>query len=100
MQTRVGFGDPGQLVPLPVGEVVGVLPQRVAGVLVAAGITGGQAHAISVALGLPGAAGVVPCLASYFVEGFGGPHLTMWNASAHCTVAGQRSVTISAIQSA
>src|SRR5256885_17257071 len=45
VQPGVGFGDPGQLVALPVGEVLGVLPQRVAGVLVGAGDPGGVAPA-------------------------------------------------------
>jgi len=43
VQSRVGFGDPGQLVPLSVGEVVGVVPQRVAGAFQPAGIAGGDA---------------------------------------------------------
>jgi hypothetical protein len=33
IQAGIGFGDPGQLGGLTVGEVVGVLPQRVAGAL-------------------------------------------------------------------
>ena len=73
VQSRVGFGDPRQLLPLPVGEVVGVLPQRVAGALEPAGIAGGDADAVSVALGLPGATRLVPGLATHLVEGVGGP---------------------------
>jgi hypothetical protein len=73
VQSWVGLGDPGQLVPLLVGEVVGVFPQRVAGALEPAGITGGDAVAVALATSLPGAAGVVPGLPADLVEGFGGP---------------------------
>ena len=73
VQSWVGLGDPGQLVALPVGEVVGVLPQRVAGAFQSAGVTGGHPHAASTADGLACSASVVPGLAAHFVEGFGGP---------------------------
>jgi hypothetical protein len=49
VQPGVGLGDPGQLVPLAFGEVVGVLPQRVAGGLESAGIAGGDAVAVALA---------------------------------------------------
>ena len=73
MQPGVGLGDPGQLLPLPIGQVLGVLPQRVASVFESAGIAGGDADAVSVALGLPGSAGVVPGLTTDLVESVGGP---------------------------
>ena len=99
MQAGVGLGDPGQLVRLLVGEVVGVLPECIAGVLEPARVAGGQARAVSVTGSLPRSSGLVPGIASYFVEGFGGP-LDTWKGSAHCTAFGQRSATISAIHSA
>lgn len=43
VEAGVGLGDPVQFVALPLGEVVGVLPQRVAGVLESLGIAGGVA---------------------------------------------------------
>ena len=73
MQPRVGFRDPRELLALAVGEVVGVLPECVAGVLEPAGVTRGDPLAVAVAGGLSLAAGVVPCLAADLVERFGGP---------------------------
>jgi hypothetical protein len=73
VQAGVGLGDPGQFFPLSIGEVVGVLPECVAGVLEPAGVAGGHADAVSVACGLPGSSGVIPGLTAHLVEGLGGP---------------------------
>jgi hypothetical protein len=72
----VGFLDPGELGFLPAGEVLRVLPQRVAGVLEVPGVAGGQADgpaAVPDRGGGPGLAGCAPDFAADFVQGAGGP---------------------------
>ena len=49
VEAGVGRGDPGELVALVVGEVLGVLPKRVAGVLETARVAGGVAAAAALA---------------------------------------------------
>src|SRR5664280_927811 len=58
VEAVVDLGDPGQLGRLLVGEVFGVLPQRVPGVFEVAGVPAG-----------PLLAGRVPCLAANLVQG-------------------------------
>src|ERR1019366_1460708 len=72
----VGFLDPGELGCLAAGEVPGVFPQRVAGVLEVPGVTGGDADrpaAMPDRRDGPGVAGGAPDLAAGLVEGAGGP---------------------------
>ena len=71
-ELRVGLGDPVELVALPVGEVVGVLPEGVAGPL------GARAVPVERALrgagaGLLPAGGGVPGPAPFDVEGVDAP---------------------------
>ena len=73
VETRVGLGDPVELVALAVGEVLGVLPQRVAGVLERSRVTGRVATAAAFADPWAVAARVVPGLAADLVERLGGP---------------------------
>lgn len=68
VQARIGLGDPGRLLVLAVGEVLRVLPQRVAGVLECPGVPGRPACPTAV----DGTAGFVPSLAANLVEGVGG----------------------------
>jgi hypothetical protein len=70
----MGPGDPAGLCGLPGGAVLGVLPQRVPGVLQVAGITGRAAVLAdpAAASGLPGA-GMVPHVAADLTERLGGP---------------------------
>jgi hypothetical protein len=72
----VGFLDPGELGLLPAGEVLGVLPQRVAGVLEVPGVARGQADGpaeVAERGGGPGVAGRAPDLAADLIQGAGGP---------------------------
>src|SRR3954452_10999649 len=79
VQHRVGLGDPGELGLLPGGEVLGVLPQRKAGVLERLRGAGGVLTDASTRPSDPvraaawSAAGGVPGLAADVVEGLGGP---------------------------
>ena len=69
VQPRVGLGDPGQLGLLPDREVLGVLPQRVAGMLQRLRVS---RCAAGTALG-GRSAGLVPGSSADLVEGVGGP---------------------------
>jgi hypothetical protein len=73
VQSRIGFGDPGELVALAVGEILRVLSEGVAGVLERTGVAGGVASAAAFAAPGPVPSGVVPRLAAYLVQCFGGP---------------------------
>ena len=90
VQSGIGLGDPGQLVVLAFGEVLGVLPQGVAGTLEPAGSFPGRPGC-----GVPGrpapppagfgagqGTGVVPGPAPFGVQGFGGPGHHMERISA------------------
>jgi len=69
VQSRVGSGDPGEFGLLSAGEVLGVLPQRIASVLERLRVPGGPARTA-----LPdGSAGFVPGLSPDLVKGVGGP---------------------------
>ena len=94
VQAGMGLGDPGELGLLPLGEVLGVLPQRVAGLL----------QRLDPAVARPArvagrAAGGVPGLPADLVEGVGGPLHDMERVRDR-TALGQRSATTVAIQSA
>ena len=106
VQPGVGLGDPGQLGGLAFGEVLGVLPQRVAGALELAGpLMAGRG-----AVFLPGRPR--PRLGSLRASARASfqawrrssrasvAQATTWNGSAQRTAVGQRSATTSAIQSA
>jgi hypothetical protein len=80
-EAGIGLGDPGQLLPLALGEVLGVLPEDVTGPgqrprpLVARagrGVRRGPAHPPA-RLGPGQCPGLVPGLAAHLVEGVGGP---------------------------
>ena len=80
VQPGVGLGDPGQSGVLMFGEVVGVLPQRIAGVLeltdplmARSGPLAGRAAAVPFALAAGQHPRVVPGPASFVIEGPGGP---------------------------
>src|SRR5580700_1632001 len=75
-EVGVGFLDPGELGFLAAGEVLGVFPQRVAGVLEVPGAAGGQADgpaAVPDRVDGPGLAGGAPDLAADLIQGAGGP---------------------------
>ncbi len=78
VEAGVGLGDPGQLVGLSFGEVLGVLPQCLAGPFQGSGVAGGQAAGLAVGAAgavaaTGGAAGAVPGLPTDHVEGVGRP---------------------------
>src|SRR5439155_4804549 len=68
-ESRVGLGDPVELVALSVREVLGVLPEGVAGPLEGPSLAGRSARSPAVHR----AAGLVPGLAANLVKGLGGP---------------------------
>lgn len=99
VEPGVGLGDPFELVALAVGEVFGVLPQRIAGVLERAGVTGASCRPRPLLrLGPWRRASFQACRRTSSRASVA--HLTTWKGSAHCTACGQRSVTTSATQSA
>src|SRR5207244_621944 len=69
VQSRIAFGDPGELGLLTAGEVLRVLPQRVAGSFECLGVPGGTACGAPVGR----ASSLVPGVAADFVERGGGP---------------------------
>jgi hypothetical protein len=75
-EIRMGFPGPGELGFLAAGQVLGVLPQRVAGAGEALGVAGGDADppaAMPDRIGGAGLAGGAPDLTADFIEGTGGP---------------------------
>ena len=96
VQGGVGLGDPDQLLALPNGQVVGVLPQRPPGVLERLGLSAWAAVA-AVAAGR--AAGGVPGDAPLLIQGVGGPGDT-WYGSAQRTACGQYAAMTSLIHRA
>jgi hypothetical protein len=99
VQAWVGLGDPGELDLLAVGEVLGVLPQRVAGALETLGtVEAGRAGASrrgdrAGARARPGR----PCgrrsMPRRTASSASVAQRTTWNASAQSTAFGQRSAT-------
>jgi hypothetical protein len=73
VQAGIGLGDPGELVVLAVGQVLGVLPQGVAGLFQGGGVTGVSDATSGRRGGRTAPAGVVPCVASHHVERVGRP---------------------------
>ena len=99
VEARVGLGDPGELGRLVLGQVLGVLPQGVAGPLDRARRPVGHAGPAAERIGAAPARGSVPGFAAHDVEGVGGPGHDVEGVGALDRV-GQRSVTTRAIQGA
>ena len=104
VQPGVGLGDPGELGLLLVGEVLRVLPQRVAGADASSALVAGRGGASAVRppgrFGSLGAGGRRSRPARRTSSRASVAHFTTWNGSAQRTAFGQRSATTSAIQSA